>query len=183
MKTRRGVFLDRDGVLNKVILKHGKPCPPQELGDVVILPGVIEAIDLLREFGFEIVAVTNQPDVSRGTVSESQVKEINRFIGDRLNIQHFYTCFHDDLDECICRKPKPGLLTKAADDLHIDLSLSVMIGDRWRDIAAGQSIGCKCYFIDYSYQEKRPDPPYIPVTSLLEATQRIVRMVDDSLYR
>ena len=177
---RKGVFLDRDGVLNQVLLIGGRPNPPKELEEVAILPGVVQAINLLRDFNFEIVVVTNQPDVSRGTSTQSQVDKINRFLGQRLNLEYFYTCFHDDSDECNCRKPKPGLLEMAAEDLGLDLSSSVMVGDRWRDIEAGQSLGCECFFIDYSYQEKRPDPPFVIVKSLLEAAKQIVRMGDGS---
>ena len=170
---KRAVFLDRDGVLNQSIVRDGKPYPPKNISEVVILPGVEEALELLRALNFDFVVVTNQPDVARGTSTTKAISEINEYISNLLNLDNFYTCYHEDLDDCVCRKPKPGLLTKAAIDFNIDLNTSYMVGDRWRDIAAGQAAGCENFFIDYSYEEARPTMPYIAVTSLLGAAQHI----------
>ena len=172
---RSAVFLDRDGVLNLSLVKDGKPHPPNQISEVRILGGVINGVNLLREHGFEIVVITNQPDVARGVTSELNIKKINTYLGNEIGIEHFYICFHDDMDACECRKPKAGLLRLAARELKLDLDSSFMVGDRWRDIEAGQSAGCTCYFIDYSYHEKRPSKPFFPVNSLHEAAIEIVR--------
>ena len=174
--------MDRDGVLNVSLVKNGRPYPPNHLSQVIIIDGVMESVKLLRGKGYEIVVVTNQPDVARGITSKSEVETINKYLGDEIGIDYFYTCFHDDGDDCECRKPKNALLRLAADDLNLDLNSSIMVGDRWRDIAAGQSVGCACYFIDYSYSERKPIEPYYSVTSLIEATQRILRNNDDSFH-
>ena len=89
-------------------------------------------------------------------------------------IENFYVCPHIDSDNCKCRKPKPGLLLKAAEDLNLDVRKSYMVGDRWRDVGAGQSAGCKNFFIDYNYSEKRPVEPFVTVSSLLQATEIIL---------
>jgi D-glycero-D-manno-heptose 1,7-bisphosphate phosphatase len=151
------------------------------LSDVEVIVGVKEAIKLLHENEFEIVVVTNQPDVARGVVTRESVELINSYLGHELGIEHFYTCFHDDLEACACRKPMPGLLQSAARELGLDLKGSFMVGDRWRDIAAGQAAGCPCFFIEYGYQEKSPVLPYTRVSSLLEATHLILENVDDTL--
>jgi D-glycero-D-manno-heptose 1,7-bisphosphate phosphatase len=166
---KKAVFLDRDGVLNRSILVNGVPKPPISISDIQILEGAIEAIEILKNHNFVPVVVTNQPDVARGITTQSNVEAINAFIGNALKIDHFYTCFHDDVDSCNCRKPKPGLILLASSDLCLDPHQSFMVGDRWRDISAGQSAGCKNFFIDYSYQEKSPFLPHTRVFSLLEA--------------
>jgi D-glycero-D-manno-heptose 1,7-bisphosphate phosphatase len=174
---KKAIFLDRDGVLNAVVMINGIPTPPRNVKDVVLLPGVFEAINLLKSKSLEIVVVTNQPDFTRENASMSEILEINDFLRTQLDIQHIYTCFHDDIHNCDCRKPKPGLLKKAAVDLDIDLQSSFLVGDRWRDIAAGQSAKCSCYFLDYGYHEKSPKLPFIRVSSLIEATHLILEAI------
>ncbi len=172
---KKAVFLDRDGVLNDVLLKAGKPYPPENLESLAILPGVTEAIRIFKQNDFEIVVVTNQPDVKRGTSSKKEVDLINEHLATSLSIDNFYVCFHDELDDCSCRKPLPGMIFEAAFQIGIDLERSYMVGDRWRDIEAGQTAGCICYFIDHNYLEKKPRNPFITVGSLLEAAQHIER--------
>jgi D-glycero-D-manno-heptose 1,7-bisphosphate phosphatase len=168
---KRAAFLDRDGVLNRAVVLNGIPTPPKNLTDVVILPGVREAILLIKESEYEIVVVTNQPDVARGTQTQTSVQEINGFLQMELGITHFYICFHDDLDSCGCRKPMPGLLLLAASELNLDLQQSYMVGDRWRDIAAGQAAKCRCFYINNGYAEKSPNLPFTEVSSLIEVAR------------
>jgi D-glycero-D-manno-heptose 1,7-bisphosphate phosphatase len=170
----KAIFLDRDGVINKSVVIDGVPRPPHTIDDVHLLEGVQEAVSSLRFHGYEIVVITNQPDVARGTTTRSQVEAINSYIGAALEIHNFYTCFHDDSHSCNCRKPLPGLIYQAAMDLSIDLKRSFVVGDRWRDIQAGQSAGCKTYFIDHDYNEKKPEKPFTRVCSLLEAAEKIL---------
>ena len=173
-KMNRAVFLDRDGVLNKAFTSKGTPYPPSSLAQVEILEGVAESISELKSRNYELIVVTNQPDVARGKTTVAFVNKVHQMITSILDLQHFYVCYHEDSDQCPCRKPKDGLLRMAAKDLHIDLKSSFMVGDRWRDIAAGNSAGCKCYFIDYSYSEPAPEMPFTRVFSLAEATRDII---------
>ena len=176
----RAVFLDRDGVINKALMIKGVPSPPKNLMEVEILMGVKEATELLSDRGYKLVVVTNQPDVARGDATKETVESINEYLLKVLGIKHWYVCFHDDKDECKCRKPMPGLLHAAAKDLSIDVGKSFMVGDRWRDIAAGQAAGCGCYFVDNGYSEASPTPPYTRVSSLIEATKLILENSNDS---
>jgi D-glycero-D-manno-heptose 1,7-bisphosphate phosphatase len=169
----RAVFLDRDGVINKVRLVNGRPHPPSNMEDVEILDGVIESIALLKAKNFTLVVITNQPDVARGETTQLRVDEINSFIGSSLGLKYFYVCSHDNDDNCECRKPAPGLILRAASELEIDISKSYFVGDRWRDIAASQAAGCRAFFIDYSYIEQQPQMPFTRVSSLFEAVQLI----------
>jgi D-glycero-D-manno-heptose 1,7-bisphosphate phosphatase len=171
---KRAVFLDRDGVINGTVIVDGVPKPPRDKKEVAILEGVVEAIQLLRDHDYVPVVVTNQPDVARGTTTESNVNILNSHIGKMTNIEFFYTCFHDDIDLCDCRKPSPGLIKRAATELSLDIPNSYLVGDRWRDIAAAQAAGCQSFFIDYSYPELNPKMPYVKVFSLLEAVQIMI---------
>jgi D-glycero-D-manno-heptose 1,7-bisphosphate phosphatase len=177
---KKAVFLDRDGVLNRSVLIDGVPKPPTFVEEVEILPGVIEAIQYLKIHNFVPVVVTNQPDVARGHMTQSQVEAINAQVGARTRIDYFYTCFHDDADLCDCRKPSPGLIYRASRELDLSVSESYLVGDRWRDIAAGQAAGCQTFFIDYSYTEKMPNLPYRKVFSLLEAAILMVEEIHGS---
>jgi D-glycero-D-manno-heptose 1,7-bisphosphate phosphatase len=172
---RRAVFIDRDGVINRSDVVDGIPRPPRDLDNVEIINGVVEAIQTLVENDYLPVVITNQPDVARGKTSQLLVKEINEYVGRVTGIEHFYTCFHDGIDKCECRKPLPGLIYKAAIDLDLDISNSFLVGDRWSDISAGHAAGCTAFFIDYSYPGKRPDLPYIGVSSLMEAVTMIIK--------
>lgn len=171
---KKAIFLDRDGVIIRAYAVQGVSIPPKTLSEVEILEGVSESIATLKKASFEIVVVTNQPDVSRGTTTREFVDSVHMMLRQELGIQNFYTCFHDNGDFCGCRKPKDGLLRSAAQDLGIELSSSYLVGDRWRDIGAGQSAGCACYFIDYSYAEPSPKMPFKRVFSLAEATRDII---------
>jgi len=180
---KRAVFLDRDGVINRAFIVNGIPTPAKALDQLRVLPRVGEALTMLRSAGFELVVVTNQPDVARGNLSMEAVEAMHRQLQKELQIKHFYTCFHDDLDDCLCRKPKPGLLTLAASELDLDLNASFFVGDRSKDIAAGQAAGCKCFFIDYSYDEPHPKMPYLKVSSLFEAAQAVLEETDDAIIK
>ena len=153
---RRAVFLDRDGVVNRAVIHNGRPHPPRNVSELEILPQVPEALSRLRAAGFLLIVVTNQPDVARGTTTRESVEEINTKLAAHLPLDALLTCYHDDAEDCACRKPKPGLLFQARDRFSIDLSRSFMIGDRWRDIEAGIKAGCRTVFIDYHYDEPRP---------------------------
>ena len=171
---KRAVFLDRDGAINRVHIREGKPYPPASLSEIKILPGVSRALTALRKAGFLLIVVTNQPDVARGAASREIVEEINNYLAKSLAIDEFRTCFHDNGNGCGCRKPMPGALLTAAKIHDIDLGKSYMIGDRWRDMEAGQRAGCKTIFIDYGYAEKQPESVNYRVSSLLEAAQIIL---------
>jgi D-glycero-D-manno-heptose 1,7-bisphosphate phosphatase len=170
----RAVFLDRDGVINKAHMVDGKPYPPRNLDELELIPGVDQAILQLRDRGYFCIVVTNQPDVARGRTSKETVESINQFLIQHLAIHEIISCYHDDHENCGCRKPKPGSLLKAALKYNINLNKSFMVGDRWRDIEAGQNAGCKTFFIDYQYNEKQPQNPTYKVKSLTDAINIIL---------
>jgi len=142
LKSRHAVFLDRDGVLNKTVWRDGLARPPQTLDEFCLLPGVSQACRMLCEAEFLLVVVTNQPDVARGTQQRHVVEAMHRALLAKLPITDVHVCYHDDRDGCTCRKPLPGMLLAAALRWNLSLEDSVMVGDRCKDIAAGQRAGC-----------------------------------------
>jgi D-glycero-D-manno-heptose 1,7-bisphosphate phosphatase len=172
--TRVAVFLDRDGVLNYSPVVDGKPVSPRGLDDVELLPDVGEACERLRVARYLLIVVTNQPDIARGTLTRETVDAVNRYLAERIRLDEFVICPHDDADGCECRKPKPGMLLDAARRHEIDLRHSYLVGDRWRDIGAGQAAGVRTVFVDRGYDERRPQNPDAIVSDLTEATAWIL---------
>ena len=173
-ETGRAVFLDRDGVINDAVIRDGKPYPPARAEDVVVPLGVAAALQRLKAAGYLLVVVTNQPDVARATQSQAVVEAIHARLSSMLPIDEFRTCYHDDGDACACRKPKPGMILAAAREHGVDLASSVMVGDRWRDIEAGQRAGCATVFLDHGYTEQQPQNPDAVCRSLPEAVDWIL---------
>jgi D-glycero-D-manno-heptose 1,7-bisphosphate phosphatase len=158
-RVRPAVFLDRDGVLNEALVRDHRPYSPASPDEVVIVPGVAEACARLRQAGFVLVVVSNQPDVARGKQTHQGVEAVNAVVRAAVEVDALYFCPHDNADDCHCRKPKPGLLVDAARDLGLDLTASFMVGDRWSDVEAGQRAGCRTVYIDLGYLEPKPDRP------------------------
>jgi|SRR4051794_20340206 D-glycero-D-manno-heptose 1,7-bisphosphate phosphatase len=169
------IFLDRDGVLNRSAVLNGVPHPPDSVNELVLLPGVAEALAQLTALNVPLIVVTNQPDVARGTQTREAVEEINAALRAKLpQLTAFYCCFHDTPDQCACRKPKPGLLTEAARAYNIDLGRSFMVGDRWSDVVAGQAAGCTTILIDLPYSKGEKCNPDYRAADLSEAARIIV---------
>lgn len=139
---RRAVFLDRDGVINRAIVRAGELSSPASVAEFHVLPGVPDALQQLRRAGYLLVVVTNQPEVARGRTSRDAVDAIHERLQATLPVDEVRACYHDDADGCACRKPSPGMLYAAAVARGIRLRDSYMVGDRWRDIAAGRQAGC-----------------------------------------
>lgn len=172
---RRAVFLDRDGVINRAAVRDGKPFPPDGVAELEILPGVPEALAALRAAGFVNVVVTNQPDVATGKQLREVVEAMHARLVAELAIDAVKVCYHVAADGCACRKPKPGMLLEAAALHGVDLRASYLVGDRWRDVAAGQAAGCRtAFFIDYGYREQRPIQPFVAAESLAAAARLIL---------
>ena len=167
---QRAVFLDRDGVVNRALVRHGRPYAPASLEQVEWLPGVAEAMTALRSLGFRIIVITNQPDVGKGLQRREAVEAIHAELRHRFPVDDIKVCYHVEEDGCGCRKPKPGMVLEAARAWDLDLSRSVVVGDRWRDIEAGRAAGCKTILIAAAYDERKADHPDAVVQSLTEAS-------------
>jgi D-glycero-D-manno-heptose 1,7-bisphosphate phosphatase len=175
---RPAVFLDRDGVLNQSLLgPDGVPRPPAGPLEFTLVEGAAEACRLLGSLGFLRIVVTNQPDVARGAQRRDVVEAINLRLRRSVSVDDIRVCYHDDDDLCDCRKPKPGLLLSAALDFGIDLAASYMIGDRWRDVEAGQRAGCTTILIDAHEDQSLAVAPTVRVASLPSAVSWIADRV------
>ena len=166
---RRAVFLDRDGVVIAAVVRDNKPHAATTEAEVQLLNGVSQACGDLHAIGFLLILTTNQPDVARKKIDRAFVDDTNAKIAAELGFDAVRVCYHDDADGCDCRKPLPGLLTHAAEDFGIDLKASYVVGDRWRDIEAGNAAGCRTVFIDYGYDERLRSRPNHVAASLAEA--------------
>ena len=171
---RRAVFLDRDGVLNRAVVRDGRPYPPHSVDELEILPGVAEACTLLRDSGFLLVVATNQPDVGRGRQSRDTVEAMHEFLHRQLPLDRIEVCYSAGFTPCPDRKPAPGMLLRAAAECQIDLAASYMVGDRWRDIDCGDAAGCTTILIDYGYDEILHMQPDFRAPGLLDAAKWIV---------
>lgn len=172
---QRAVFLDRDGVINRPVVREGKPYPPASVAEFELLPGVEEACARLKAAGWLLIVATNQPDVGRGTQRREEVEAMHAEMGARLPIDRIEVCYDPGQGQpSEFRKPAPGMLLRAARELEINLAQSWMVGDRWRDIDCGAAAGCRTIFIDYGYDEKLRAPPTQRAASLLAASEIIL---------
>ncbi|HEV3449834.1 MAG TPA: HAD-IIIA family hydrolase [Acidimicrobiia bacterium] len=159
---RPAVFLDRDGVLVETALSSdGVPQPPFRADEAELVGDAADATARLRDAGFALVVVTNQPDVARGITTRERVEGINELVRDRLQLDAVYACFHDG-DGCACRKPKAGMLRAASLEMDLDLAASWLVGDRWVDIAAAAASGVRSVLLERPYSWRRAggaEPP------------------------
>jgi D-glycero-D-manno-heptose 1,7-bisphosphate phosphatase len=171
MSSKRAVFLDRDGVINRAHVRDGVSCPPPSLDALEILPGVPDALARLRRAGFRLIVVTNQPDVARGAQTRETVEAMHAQLLAALPLDEIRVCYHDDADGCACRKPKIGLLIEGG---PVELRASFMVGDRWRDIEAGRTAGCVTVLVESGAHEAIRHEPDVRVGSLAEAADWIL---------
>jgi len=150
----KAVFLDRDGVINKVVFRGSdKPIAPWSLEEFKLYEGIGEPLEQLSDLGYLLFVVSNQPDISKGVVDKQIVQRMNDIIASQFPIKKVVFCPHEDRHNCSCRKPKPGMLIKLAEEFGVDLKRSYMIGDNWKDIVAGEAAGCKTILIKRAYNK------------------------------
>jgi D-glycero-D-manno-heptose 1,7-bisphosphate phosphatase len=131
-------------------------------------------MERLRAAGFALVVATNQPDVARGKLSRTVVEAINQKLSRQLLLLDAFTCYHDTPDGCECRKPKPGLLLAAARKWSLDLHGGFMIGDRWSDVVAAQSAGCRGVLIETPFSQAERCSPDFRTTDIIAAVEWIL---------
>jgi D-glycero-D-manno-heptose 1,7-bisphosphate phosphatase len=170
----RAVFLDRDGVLVRALSGDGAPRSARTLDELELLPDAEEACAVLKQAGFALVVVTNQPEIARGTLNAETVTRQNDVLRAALPLDEIVVCPHDDEGGCDCRKPKPGMLLDAAARLGLDLATSFMVGDRWRDVEAGRRAGCRVILVDRGLDEEQGPEPDAVVPSLEDAARWIL---------
>jgi D-glycero-D-manno-heptose 1,7-bisphosphate phosphatase len=176
--THPAVFLDRDGVINRVAIRNGMPYPPSRVEEFELYEDVAEGCARLKAANFLLVVISNQPDVGRGTQSREAVEAINVKMQTALPLlDRVEVCYHagDRYGEsCDCRKPRSGLILRAVAELRIDPKRSYVIGDRWRDVDCARAAGCRAIFIQRGYKEGLREAPDYTVSNFDEAVSAVV---------
>ncbi len=170
----KAVFLDRDGVINLTVFRKGAERAPQDMSEFAYVEGVHATLAALQARGYVLLVCTNQPDVARGWQDRDQVLAFHAKIERELPVSRVYACFHDDVDACACRKPKPGLLVQGSDEFGLDLQQSWMIGDRSKDIEAGKAAGCRTIYLRHDHDTAQSGSPDYEITKL-EQLLEIIR--------
>lgn len=155
---RRAVFFDRDGVLNRVVMRGGGGVSPvvgspRLLEEFVLAEGAVEVSSRFRAAGYLLFVVTNQPDLARGLLDPTELEAMSEVLRRELGVDEVRVCPHDDVDGCGCRKPAPGMLEDLAARWGVELSSSYMVGDTWRDMEAGRAAGCRTVLVRWPYNE------------------------------
>ena len=168
--------MDRDGTLNVQVVREGKPYPPQSVAEFRLFDDVPAGCRALKQAGFALVVVTNQPDVGRGDQQQAVVEAMHARLQALVpEIDHVEVCYDPGRGEpSRRRKPEPGMVLDTARDLQLDLRRSWMVGDRWRDVDCGRRAGLRTIFIDFGYAEELREAPDFTVKSFAEATRIIL---------
>lgn len=154
MTGRAAVFLDRDGVINELVLdpRDDRPESPLHAADVRLIEGARDAVAALRGAGFLLVGASNQPAAAKGKATTDELREVHERVVELLGdaaLDDWRYCLHRAQDGCACRKPKPGLVLDAAADHGIDLASSWMVGDADTDVEAGRAAGVRTVLVEH----------------------------------
>jgi len=172
----KALFLDRDGVINRTYIDlTRKPKAPTKYHDFIFLPYVKQYLSEIYKLNYTIIIITNQPDITYGTLSKETLSRINAKIYNNLPVKEIFTCHHGRFDNCKCRKPQTMLFTNAIKKYHLSIKDSFTIGDRWSDIEASVSLGIKAIFIDRKYEEQKPIRQIYTTNSSKKALEYIIR--------
>jgi len=169
---KHAVFLDRDGVLNPLEYRDGGWRAPLTLASFRLYPGVADAVSRLHAAGFVCLVVTNQPEVASGELDPTVLVAMHERLQRETGVDAIYVCPHVDADGCECRKPRPGLLRRAAEDFNVDVTASFLVGDRWRDIGAGEAVGCTTVLVEGT--PERAGNPQFRAATLADAVTLIL---------
>ncbi len=149
----KAIFLDRDGIINQPIMREGKATSPRNLEEWQWIEGIHEAIQCFKDADFLVFVATNQPDIVRKIFPLEILEKFHKMIEEELNVDEIRACMHDDIHQCECRKPKPGMLTSLAKKWDLSIKDSVFIGDTFKDMEAGKKAGCFTILVDRDYNK------------------------------
>ena len=143
-----GVFIESDGVHNKVRVERQQQLSPVTMEEFKVNPNAAALLKKLKAAGFIVVVTTNQPGISRGLVSRRELDRMHDILRRSLPIDDIFLCPHDEADRCPCRKPKPGLFIEARFKWQLDMDRSFVVSDKWQDAEAARSAGCTSLLLD-----------------------------------
>lgn len=145
----QNIFLDRDGVINQIVIRNNIISSPWAFSEFLIKEDFIDFYEKYKSKSFFVV--TNQPDISRGNLNNSELERMHNFLEEKFNFIEINHCPHDDHHECSCRKPKPGMILDLICRYKLIKSESILIGDSEKDILSGISAGIKTVFLHAKY--------------------------------
>ena len=176
MKKKYSNFiLDRDGIINEIVLRNGKVSSPREFGEFKFLKASKYFLSKLVSSKKNIFIATNQPDISRDLLKAKDLEAMHSEINSKLNVKEILICPHDDYHNCSCRKPKPGMILKIIEDYKLQKSNTCFIGDSQKDIEAGNQANIDSYYFktDYNFDLSSLDLKYKEFKSFQEIIELI----------
>ena len=174
VKKNKAIFLDRDGVLNKVLIKNKKGYAPLNIKEFKLYKGVESYCKIIKKLNYIIIIITNQPDIARKKITNNQMQKMHIYLKKKINYDDIYICTSLSKKNYY-RKPNPGMLKKAIKNHDIDIKSSFFIGDRKLDIDCAKKVKCKSIFIDRNYKEKKPKGQIFTTNSLNNAIKYIIK--------
>jgi len=160
LRKEKAVFFDRDGTLINSSYSAGIPIANNDISKVEINSNAKKVIHKLKKNGYFTILVTNQPDVENGNATKENVDQINNFLKEYLKLDLIKVTYLSEKSDPLRYKPNPGMLYEAQEELNLDLNLSYIVGDRWRDIGAGKNAGCKTILMGNLAEENYIEPDY-----------------------
>ena len=166
--------MDRDGVLNKVLIKNKKGYAPLKLKDFKLYKGVENSCKILKKLNYILIIITNQPDITRKKITHNQLYKMHSYLKKKINYNDIYV--NTSLSKKnYYRKPNPGMIKEAIKKYNIDVSSSIFIGDRKIDIDCAKKVKCKSIFINRNYNERKPVGQIFSTNSLKNAVRYIIK--------
>ena len=145
------VLLDRDGVINEVVIREGKVSSPRKFSEFLFVKEIFNFVNKMNEASINLAIISNQPDIARGLLSADELELMNDLIRKELGIRNIFVCPHEDSDICSCRKPKFGLIKLAKEKMGFDKKRVIFVGDGWKDMEAGRRFGVQTVLLRTDY--------------------------------
>lgn len=171
---RRVAFLDRDGVVTVPQVLDGKGFAVRRVDELRLYDDAADSVARLAAHGFDVVIVTNQPDLSTGLIDDEELAAMHSLLARRLRLTSIRVCPHVREDACGCRKPATGMLLAEDAASPVDWAASWMVGDRDSDVAAGLAVGCRTVFIERGWRAETGGSAHVIASTLAEAVDTIL---------
>lgn len=169
----KAIFLDRDGVINELVERDGGYYSPIDFSEFKFKNGIAEFLKSLKNLGYLLIVVSNQPDIAREKMRKSELEKMTRYMYCHLPIDDIYYCLHDDPCDAGCRKPAPGMIIDAKNKWNIRIEKSFMIGDTWKDIEAAKNAKVRFVLLDSQHNKDIKNVERINMINFLRKTELI----------
>lgn len=153
-KTIEAIFLDRDGIINEVVMRDGVVSSPRCAGEFRVLPDFVEFYNSIRKHKVKLFVISNQPDVKRNLLDSSELTLMDEAMKSQFQFDEIVYCTHDDSDCCECRKPKPGMIISLLQKHGLQRDRVIFIGDSKKDVGAGKAAGVTTVYLRRSYNSE-----------------------------